>query len=206
MGKEVTGFTQLSDEQLCLLVAQGSLPAEDALVSRHAQLVRICARPLFLAGGDHEDLFQEGMLGLLAAVRTFDPAHQTRFDTYAEVCIRRRLTSAIRDAVRDKHIPLNSYISFETPLFDTAMGALSIQKETPEDVFIGKEEWKERFHALKDQLSGFEAKVLALYLSGLSYDEIARHIGKTTKSVDNAVQRIRRKVARLFNSGEISQG
>lgn len=204
MGNELTGIEQLTDEQLCLLAAQGSLPAEETLVSRHSQLVRICARPLFLAGGDHEDLFQEGMLGLLGAVRTYDPARQTRFDTYAEVCIRRRLATAIRDAGRDKHIPLNSYISFETPLFDTAMGTLSIQKETPEDVFIGKEEWNERFRVLKDQLSGFEANVLALYLSGLSYDRIAQRIGRTTKSVDNAVQRIRRKVARLFNSGEIS--
>ena len=206
MGNELTGVAQLTDEQLCLLAGQGSLPAEELLVSRHSQLVRICARPLFLAGGDHEDLFQEGMLGLLGAVRTYDPAHQTRFDTYAEVCIRRRLASAIRDAVRDKHIPLNSYISFETPLFDTVMGACSIQEETPEDVFIGKEEWNERFRTLKDQLSGFEADVLALYLSGLSYDGIAQRMGRTTKAVDNAVQRIRRKVARLFNSGEISQG
>lgn len=206
MSNELTDVAQLADEQLCQLVSQGSLSAEEVLVARHAQLVRICARPLFLVGGDHEDLFQEGMLGLLRAARTFDPIHQTRFDTYAEVCIRRRLASAIRDAGREKHIPLNSYISFENPLFDTAMGALSIHKETPEDVFIGKEEWNERFNTLKDQLSAFEAEVLALYLNGLSYDQIAQRIGRTTKAVDNGVQRIRRKVARLFTSGEISQG
>lgn len=203
MRNDLGTFSQLPDEQLCSMAAQGSSEAEDTLVSRYSRLVRACARPLFLAGGDSEDLIQEGMVGLLNAVRTFDHERETQFRTYAEVCIRSRLHSAVRAAARDKHSPLNNYISFETPLFDTA-GYLSSSKEDPEEVLIGKEEWKERLRALKDQLSGFEAKILQLYLSGLSYAEIADRIGRTQKSVDNAVQRIRRKVARLFNSGEIS--
>lgn len=197
---------QLPDEQLCALAAQGSAEAEDELVSRYSRLVRACARPLFLAGGDSEDLIQEGMVGLLHAVRTYDRDRQAQFRTYAEVCIRSRLISAVRAAGRDKHAPLNNYISFETPLFDTAAGYPSNQRNNPEDVIIDKEDWKERLSALKDQLSGFEAKILQLYLSGLSYGEIAQHVGRPAKAVDNAVQRIRRKVARQLTSGDISQG
>ena len=203
MRNDTIDFCRFTDEQLCDLAAQCNSDAEAQLALRYSRLVRACARPLFLAGGDSEDLIQEGMVGLLSAIRTYDPVREARFRTYAEVCIRRRLLSAVRDASRDKHSPLNHYISFETPLFDTA-GYLSFQKENPEDVLIGKEEWKERLTALKDQLSGFEAKILRLYLSGLSYAEIAQQVGRPQKSVDNAVQRIRRKVARHFTSGEIS--
>lgn len=196
MRNDLIDLQQLSDEQLCAFVAQGSADAEDALVARYSRLVRACARPLFLAGGDSEDLIQEGMVGLLHAVRTYDRERQAQFRTYAETCIRNRLYSAVRAAGRDKHSPLNNYISFETPLFDTAAGYPSTQGDNPEDVLIDREDWKERLAALKDQLSGFEAKILRLYLGGLSYGEIAQQIGRTSKSVDNAVQRIRRKVTR----------
>ena len=205
MKTDLTDNQQLTDEQLCRLVSQADAQAEELLVSRHSRLVRICARPLFLAGGDSEDLIQEGMFGLLKAIRTYDPSRQAQFRTYAEVCIRSQLLSAVRRASCDKHSPLNNYISFETPLFDTS-GYLSDHREDPEQVLIGKEEWKERLHALKDQLSGFETEILQLYLNGLSYAEIAQRTGKTPKSVDNAVQRIRRKVARHLNSGDISEG
>lgn len=204
MKAEWSNFLQSADEQLCAMVAQGNTEAEDLLVSRYSRLVRMCSRPLFLAGGDSEDLIQEGMVGLLHAIRSYDHDREALFRTYAEVCIRSRLYSAVRAASRDKHLPLNSSISFETPLFDTA-GYLSSPKENPEDVIIGKEEWQERVNALKDHLSGFEAKVLHLYLGGLSYVEIADRLGKSQKSVDNAVQRIRRKVAPQIASGEISK-
>lgn len=199
-------FGQYSDEVLCALAAQNSASAEDELVSRYTRLVRACARPLFLAGGDSEDLIQEGMVGLLHAIRTYDKDRQAQFKTYAELCIRSRLISAIRAAVRDKHAPLNNSISFEAPQFDTAAGFHSATGNNPEDVIIYREDWNERVSALKDQLSGFEVKILQLYLSGLSYGEIARCTGKSPKSVDNAVQRIRRKVARQLSSGDISQG
>lgn len=198
-------FLQLPDEQLCGLVVQGSAQAEEMLVSRYSRLVRACARPLFLAGGDSEDLIQEGMVGLLNAMRTYDREKQTRFRTYAEVCIRSRLYSAVRAAGRDKHSPLNNYISFETHLFDTTVEYLSVQNDNPEDVLIDREDRNERLSALKDQLSGFEAKILRLYLRGLSYGEIAQHLGRSPKSVDNAVQRIRRKLARQLTSGDISK-
>lgn len=199
-------LSALSDPELCALVSQGSSQAEEELVSRYSRLVRICARPLFLAGGDSEDLIQEGMVGLLHAIRAYDPARQAQFRTYAELCIRSRLVSAVRAAGRDKHSPLNHYISLETPLFDIAVGHLCSQSDNPEDVLIDREVRSERLSALMDQLSGFEAKILRLYLGGLSYGEIARQMGRSAKSVDNAVQRIRRKLARQLTSGDISNG
>lgn len=204
MKSDLEDFPRHSDELLCHMAAQGHPEAEEFLVSRYSRLVRVCARPLFLAGGDSEDLIQEGMLGLLSAIRTYKKEKDASFRTYAEICIRRRLLSAVRAAARDKHSPLNNSVSFETPLFDTA-GYLSFQKENPEDVLIGKEEWKERLTVLKDQLSKLEASILQLYLSGLSYTEIAYRIGRPQKSVDNAVQRIRRKVAHQISSGESSE-
>lgn len=196
MRNDRNDLAQFSDEQLCDLVRQGSAEAEDELVGRYSRLVRACSRPLFLAGGDSEDLIQEGMVGLLHAVRTYDRDRQALFRTYAEVCIRSRLLSAVRAAGRDKHSPLNHSVSLEAPLFDTGLGLPCVQSDNPEDVIIDREDWKERISALNDQLSGFEAKILRLYLSGLSYGEIALQMGRSAKSVDNAVQRIRRKVSR----------
>ena len=199
-----------TDEELCSLAASGDRIAEEALVMRYNRLVRICARPYFLAGGDSEDLIQEGMVGLLAAIREFDPDKQAGFHTYAQVCIKNRLISAIKAAARDKHSPLNNYVSFETPLFSGngdhyAYGASNQHLEDPEEIFIDREQYRERMSALKGQLSGFEASVLRLYLGGLSYCEIAAEVNKSPKSVANAVQRFRRKLAQHFSSGDFSE-
>ena len=209
MRADTTPHPQLTDEALCTLAASGDRIAEEALVMRYNRLVRICARPYFLAGGDSEDLIQEGMVGLLAAIREFDPDKDVRFRTYAEVCIKNRLISVIKAAARDKHTPLNTYISFETPLFSGngdhyAYGTQQERLENPEDVIIGREEYRERMNVLKGQLSGFEARILGLYLNGLSYSEIAAEVHKSPKSVDNAVQRIRRKLAQHTSSGDFS--
>lgn len=195
----------MTDEQLCSMAKQGDPEAETELVRRYGQLVRACSRPLFLVGGDGEDLFQEGMLGLLTAIRGFDPGRDAAFRTYAEICIRSRLYSAIRAAQGDKHAPLNQSVSFEPPLFDGANAHLFTSAESPEDVIIGREEQKERLAALRGQLSALEAQILPPYLNGLSCGEIAKRVGRTQKSVDNAIQRIRRKVARQFSSGVSSE-
>ena len=187
-------FHGLTDEELCALAVKGNSPAENELVRRYSRLVRVCARPLFLAGGDSEDLIQEGMVGLLAAIRKYDPNRDAAFRTFAGVCIRSRLASAVRAAQGDKHSPLNHSISFEPPLFDGTDLTLSV--ENPEDVIIGREELKERLDALKGQLSKFEASILPPYLNGMSCGEIAQRCGRSHKSVDNAIQRIRRKMAR----------
>lgn len=199
----------LTDEVLCMQATSGDRIAEEQLILRYNRLVRICARPYFLAGGDSEDLIQEGMLGLLSAIRVFDGKKEASFRTYAEVCVKNRIFSAIRAAFRDKHAPLNSYISFETPSFGEdaefyTYSTSQFQQENPESILIGREELQERMDALKDQLSDFEAEILGLYLTGLSYSEIAVKANKTPKAVDNAVQRIRRKLAQHFQSGDIS--
>lgn len=188
----------------------GDRVAEERLVIRYNRLVRVCARPYFLAGGDSEDLIQEGMVGLLAAIREYDPSKAASFRTYAEVCIKNRLLSVIKAAARDKHTPLNNSVSFETPLFcgngDRYAYRASVQHlEDPEEIFLSREAFRERMEALMGQLSGFEANVLRLYLTGLSYSEIAAEVKKSPKSVDNAVQRIRRKLAQQSSSGDVSE-
>ena len=205
MSFEPKAFHDLSDEELCVCSAQGSSGAEEELVRRYGRLVRVCARPLFLAGGDSEDLIQEGMLGLLSAIRSYDPSKAASFRTYADICIRSKLVNAVQAAQRDKHLPLNHSISFETPLFDGTSEFLFSSEESPEDVVIGKEELQERIDALKGQLSGFESEILSYYLGGLSCAEIAGRVGRTYKSVDNAIQRIRRKMAQQTSTGEPSE-
>ena len=197
-GLDAEHIQSASDEELCQAAAQGNPQAETELVTRYGQLVRACARPLFLVGGDSEDLIQEGMLGLLTAIRSFDRSRDASFRTFAAICIKSRLLTAIRAAQGEKHAPLNHSISFEPPLFDGPNAYLFSSVESPEDVIIGREELKERLDALKGQLSELEAQILPPYLSGLSCGEIARRAGRSQKSVDNAIQRIRRKIARQF--------
>ena len=210
MKADHTRQSERADEALCTLAASGDRIAEEALVMRYHRLVRICARPYFLAGGDSEDLIQEGMVGLLAAIREYDSGKAASFRTFAEVCIKNRLISVIKAAARDKHIPLNNYVSFETPLFSGngdhyAYGAADQLQEDPEAILLGREAFQERMRALEGQLSGFEASILRLYLNGLSYSEIAAEVNKSPKSVDNAVQRIRRKLSQHLFSGDISE-
>ncbi len=200
----------MEDEALCALAASGDRQAEESLVVRYNRLVRMCARPYFLAGGDSEDLIQEGMLGLLSAIREYDPGKSASFRTYAEVCVKNRLFSAVKAAARNKHTPLNDSVSIsETPLyggsgFSFANGGPGRRTKDPEEILLNREAFRERMEALVGQLSGFEAGILRLYLNGLSYSEIAAEVNKSPKSVDNAVQRIRRKLAQRASSGDIS--
>ena len=197
-----------SDEALCRLAAEGGGEAEEQLVRRYYGLVRSCARPLFLAGGDGEDLIQEGMFGLLRAIREYDGTKAASFRTFAEVCIRNRLISALRAASRDKHTPLNQSVPLDTPFFDGnsyPLGALRASSVDPEELIIDRDRVSDLLESTRKQLSEFEAKNLGLYLDGLSSHEIAEAVGKTPKSVDNAVQRVRRKAARQLSSGDISK-
>ena len=191
-----------TDEQLCAQVAAGDRGAEEALVLRYGRLVRMCARPFFLAGGDSEDLIQEGMLGLLAAIREFRPDRGARFSTYAQLCVRRRIISAVRDAAGGKHAPLNDYVSLEPSLL---LADLEASPGNPESVVIHLEALRALEAAIASQLTQLEAQVLAHFLEGASYGEIAEAVGRSPKSVDNAVQRIRRKVARHLSHGEASE-
>ena len=200
-------YAELSDIELQELAASGSREAEEYLVERYMQLVRVCARPLFLAGGESEDLIQEGMFGLLSAIRQFKPDSGASFHTFAEICIRKRLYSAVRSASRLKHIPLNDGMSLEqlSEGSDLRLSAVPAQRyHTPEDLVLARESKEELYRALSDRLSGMEKQVLSLYLDGYHYHDIAQQLGKDVKAVDNAVQRIRRKLARDPNFGEIS--
>ncbi len=198
---------QCSDETLCQLVAGGSREAEEALVTRYNRLVRTCARPFFLVGGDSEDLTQEGMVGLIKTVREYDPAKTASFRTFAEICIRSRLYSVLRAAARDKHAALNQSVPLDTPFFDSnsyTSGTSQLAQQNPEESLIDREHTAALLAGVRKQLSEFEAKILGYYLDGLSCREIAETVGRPPKSVDNAVQRIRRKVARQLLSGDLS--
>ena len=198
---------QCSDETLCQLVAGGSREAEEALVTRYNRLVRTCARPFFLVGGDSEDLTQEGMVGLLKAVREYDASKEASFRTFAEICIRNRLYSVLRAAARDKHAALNQSVPLDTPFFDSnsyTSGTSQLAQQNPEESLIDREHTAALLAGVRKQLSEFEAKILGYYLDGLSCREIAETVGRPPKSVDNAVQRIRRKVARQLLSGDLS--
>ena len=190
-------FYNNRDEDLLRRVSNGDAAAEEELIAEYSRLVKICSRPYFLAGGDSEDLMQEGMLGLLAAVRHYDPAKDVKFKTYAEFCIRRRLYSAIKSASRYKHIPLNDYVSLESPELDESITQGMFFLRDPEEFVIARERVNEITDCLSGSLSRFESRVLGLYLDGLSYEEMAAELGKPSKSVDNAVQRIRKKLAQF---------
>lgn len=175
-----------SDEVLCAMAATGDRQAEECLVMRYQRLVRMCARPFFLCGGDSEDLIQEAMFGLIRAIREFDAQQGTTFRTFAQVCIRNRIRSAVTSAACKKHSPLNDSVPIDTLLQPSS---------SLEETYIDREEEEERLTNLKRHLSRLEGQILALYLQGLSYEEIGHEIEKPVKSVDNAVQRIRRKLA-----------
>ncbi len=201
-------YSFISDIDLQHLAVAGDTSAENELAKRYARLVRICARPYFLAGGDSEDLMQEGMLGLLSAIREFDPCADTSFKTYAELCIRRRLISAVKSASRLKHAPLNEGVSLEEILSEETQSGPAFFSESfrriPEEQVLARESKKDSLSKFSRYLSGFEVEILEYYLSGLSYNEIAHMVGRTSKSVDNAVQRIRHKLARHLNLGDFS--
>ena len=195
-------FYNNHDEQLWTKASSGDVAAEEELISEYSRLVKICSRPYFLVGGDSEDLMQEGMIGLLSAVRHYDPAKDVKFKTYAEFCIRRRLYSAIKSASRYKHIPLNNYVSLESPELDETITQGLFFLRDPEEFVIARERVNEITDGLNGSLSHFESKVLGLYLQGMSYEEMAIEVNKPSKSVDNAVQRIRKKLAHLIKFGD----
>lgn len=204
-------YAELEDSALQKLAAYGDSYAEEELVSRYMRLVRICARPLFLAGGESEDLIQEGMFGLLSAVRQYNNEHNASFKTFAEWCIRNRLRSAVKSASSLKHDPLNNRVPLESILSDEsqtqAVACAELFHKSPEEQVLARENKKyteQLYLSLVSMLSKYEKAVLTYYLEGLSYKEIAKLTGKGDKAVDNAIQRIRRKTAQMLKSGDIS--
>ena len=200
-------LSSMSDEALCSLAGDGDRMAEELLVERYIRFVRTCARPYFLAGGDSEDLTQEGMIGLMRAIREYDAEKAASFRTFAEICIRNRLYSAVRMAAGNKHSPLNQSVSLDTPFFDSNSytgGSNPFVLCDPEDFLIDQEHAQTVLSGARRLLSEFEAKILGYYLDGLTTKEMAEAVKRSPKSVDNAVQRVRRKIARHLTSGELS--
>ena len=185
----------LSDEELALL-SRESGEAETELISRYSKLVRAIARPMFLIGAEQDDLVQEGMIGLLGAARSYSGEAGVPFSAYASVCIRRKMISAVRAATAQKHAPLNDSVSFQTLSADDVV--FHSKREDPEAAVISREDFNGFINALHQRLSASERSVLDLYLDGMTYVQIAGQLRKPVKSVDNAVQRIRRKAERLL--------
>ena len=180
IGNNTLSFERFSDEELLLFCRQGNPEAEEALILRYGRVIRSLARPYFLTGGDSEDLIQEGMLGLLNAIRRFDPLEETSFRTFAVLCIRRRLFSALRKAAGTKNVSLDDCLSLESSLFDENPSR-NDSLRSPEDVLIDREEARKRYEGLLRLLSPLERSVLRCFLRGMSYREIAEYTHKSEK-------------------------
>ena len=186
----------VSDEKLQKLAVGGDAEAEELLIRRYDRIILSLSRPFFLTGGDRNDLLQEGMLGLLNAIRQYDPGEKASFRTFAVLCIRRRLYSAMRRSGSSNSISLDECLSLESSLFDENP-ARNDSIRSPEDVLIDREETRKRYDSLLQSLSPLEQSVLRCFLRGMSYREIAEYTHKSEKAVDNAIQRIRRKLENL---------
>lgn len=192
-----------TDEELLALLRGGDQEAERELYERYKQTVRSRARTYFLIGADHEDLVQEGMIGLYRAVLEYDPEKAASFHTFADLCITRQILTAIKRASRKKHGPLNSYVSLNRPVFEkesevTLLDMVqNLRVSDPEEQYIGQENCEQLLCIIREQLSDLERRVLGLYLEGRSYQEIAELLHKTPKAIDNAIQRVKRKLEPL---------
>ena len=194
-------YSVMTDEKLIELSRDGKDEVIDYLLDKYKGLVRRKARTMFLVGGDTDDLIQEGMIGLYKAVRDYDVRKEASFLTFANLCIDRQIYSAINASNRKKHSPLNSYISFPLLNFlnDNVTNELYMDKQTvnhrnPEDLYIDRENALHIEHMLEKELSAFEYEVLKMYIDGADYIEIAERMDKKPKSIDNAIQRIKKKV------------
>ena len=203
---ELLDYSVLPDAELHSLYLAGDAEAGNILVLRYRQFVKSCTRPFFLAGGDSEDLLQEGMIGLLSAIREYDPGSGSSFRSFAELCVRRRVISAARSAARQKHAPLNDGLSLEQlQSGDSPYLIEQLIARSPEEHILDQA-WEDAFLAACSRyLSEYENRILMDYLRGLSYAEMAESCGRSEKSIDNAIQRIRKKLARLIpNLGDFS--
>lgn len=197
----MSNYKNLADEQLIEQLRRGQQDIMEYLIDKYKYVVRKKAKAMYLLGGDNDDLIQEGMIGLFKAVRDFDPEKNDNFSRFAQMCIVRQMCSAIKASRRQKHMPLNQYISLyesdekEVPLIDVLGLPLD---NSPEEILIGKEHQDFMGAKLRESLSKMEQEVLDLYLEGNDYKDIAAHLSKTPKSIDNTIQRIKAKAEKLF--------
>jgi RNA polymerase sporulation-specific sigma factor len=204
---------ELEDLQLVLKARNGSGAAMDALIRRYTGFVRLKASSYFLAGGDADDLVQEGLIGLYKAVRDFRPDKETSFRSFAELCVTRQIITAIKTATRFKHTPLNTYVSFShTPAGQESDGECTLGDalpgpgvDEPSVCVISTEELQSLVFCLGTGLSKLESDALRLYLEGSSYEDMAERLGCDTKTIDNALQRVKRKILTHQKGREVLQ-
>lgn len=197
-------YVDKSDEEVAGEAKDGNRIALEYLINKYKNFVKAKARSYFLIGADREDIIQEGMIGLYKAIRDFKGNKLSSFRAFAELCITRQIITAIKTATRQKHIPLNSYVSLNKPIYDddsdrTLLDILSGTKITdPEELMINREEYNDIEFKMGEILSDLEWRVLMLYLEGKSYQEIATELRRHVKSIDNALQRVKRKLERYL--------
>jgi RNA polymerase sporulation-specific sigma factor len=202
-------YELMTDEEVVDLVRDNHAEALEYLINKYKNFVRAKARSYFLIGADREDIVQEGMIGLYKSIRDFRGDKLTSFKAFAELCITRQIITAIKTATRQKHIPLNSYVSLDKPIYDedsdrTLLDVISGTKVTdPEELFINREEFDDIEGKMSEILSDLERQVLMLYLDGRSYQQIAVELKRHVKSIDNALQRVKRKLERYLEGREI---
>ncbi|WP_413382711.1 RNA polymerase sporulation sigma factor SigH [Alkalihalobacillus sp. 1P02AB] len=193
---------QFDDDQLVGQARLGNGAALEYLINKYKNFVRAKARSYFLIGADHEDIVQEGMIGLYKAIRDFNGEKLSSFKAFAELCVTRQIITAIKTATRQKHIPLNSYVSLDKPLYDeesdrTLLDVICGTRVTnPEELLINQEEFADIELKMGEILSDLEQQVLMLYLDGRTYQEISEDLNRHVKSIDNALQRVKRKLER----------
>lgn len=203
------GFDDMLDEEIVHLAKNGNIRAQEYLINKYKNFVRAKARSYFLIGADREDIIQEGMIGLYKAIRDFKPDKLSSFRAFAELCITRQIITAIKTATRQKHIPLNSYVSLNKPIYDeesdrTLLDVLSGAKVSdPEELVISREELVNIESKIGEVLSGLEWEVLKSYLDGKSYQEIACDLDRHAKSIDNALQRVKRKLEKYLKVRDV---
>ncbi|MBR5235827.1 MAG: RNA polymerase sporulation sigma factor SigH [Clostridia bacterium] len=194
-------FAGLKDEELVFYAKQDNALAIELLVNRYKAFVMMRSKTYFLCGADRDDVIQEGMIGLFKAIRSFKAERGVSFKTFAELCITRHIISAVKTSTRQKHAPLNTYVSL-----DRGEGSANLERDAfksgndPEQIMIEKENMVGIEGQIDKALSRFEARVLMHYLNGMSYGKIAVCMGKDPKSIDNALQRIKRKLERFLLS------
>ncbi|MGI9952481.1 RNA polymerase sporulation sigma factor SigH [Moorellaceae bacterium AZ2] len=197
-------YEVMGDEEIVTLAQEGDDVAQEYLINKYRNFVRAKARAYFLVGADREDIIQEGMIGLYKAIRDFRGDKLSSFRAFAELCITRQIITAIKTATRQKHIPLNSYVSLNKPVYDedsdrTLLDIISGSKiADPEELIISREEFYNIEEKMGEILSSLEREVLMSYLEGKSYQEIALDLQRHVKSIDNALQRVKRKLERYL--------
>nr|WP_093857690.1 RNA polymerase sporulation sigma factor SigH [Tenuibacillus multivorans] len=203
-------WQELDDESIVKYVHEGDIQALDYLINKYRSFVRAKARTYFLIGADREDIVQEGMIGLYKAIRDFQSEKLSSFKAFAELCVTRQIITAIKTATRQKHIPLNSYVSLDKPIYDeesdrTLLDVIAEHETSdPEKLLINREKFVDMEDKMDELLSELEREVLHLYLDGQSYQEISLQLNRHVKSIDNALQRVKRKLERHLSVSELT--